>query len=73
MAAELTADERVFIERMAPHIERGLSFEDAARAVLADDERLWLAATAGTMGQDVTAELKAGLAAIVYRRIRSQP
>ncbi len=39
----LTPAERVFIERMAHHVADGLSFEDAARAVIADDERLFAA------------------------------
>jgi hypothetical protein len=42
----MTEAERIFIERMVPHVEAGKSFDEAARAVLEDDERLWLAATA---------------------------
>lgn len=38
----MTPDELAFVNRMVPHIERGLSFDDAAKAVLADDQRLWL-------------------------------
>lgn len=39
----LTDAEKTFILRMAPHIERGLTFEQAAKAVLDDDERLFAA------------------------------
>jgi hypothetical protein len=58
MSNHLTKSEIAFITRMAPHIEAGLSFEDAARAVLADDERLFLAATAkNNIGEAIRAEL----------------
>lgn len=39
----LTPAEKTFIERMASHAARGLSFEDAARAVIADDQRIFAA------------------------------
>jgi hypothetical protein len=39
----LAPDVLTFARRMLPHIERGLSFEDAARAVLDDDQRLFAA------------------------------
>jgi hypothetical protein len=41
--ADLSPSERVFAMRMLPHIEAGKSFEDAARAVLDDDVRLFSA------------------------------
>lgn len=41
MQTQLTKDEQTFIARMVPHIEAGKSLEDAARAVLQDDERLY--------------------------------
>lgn len=37
----LTQDEQTFIARMVPHIEAGKSLEEAARAVLDDDQRIW--------------------------------
>ena len=56
----MTKAEQIFITRMVPHIEAGLSFVDAAKAVLADDERLYL-----------NAELIASeIAAEVYNKIR---
>ena len=83
---ELTPDELVFVERMALHIGRGLSFERAARAVLADDERLWkalcdrrttyLVPTADERGKAYVPNVRSGdliarrLAADVYARIR---
>lgn len=39
--ATLLPAELNFIKRMAFHVEKGLSFDDAARAVIADDERLF--------------------------------
>lgn len=38
---ELTAAELVFVQRMAPHFAAGKSVEEAARAVLDDDARLF--------------------------------
>lgn len=38
--AELSQAKRTFINRMAAYVLRGLSFKDAARAVLADDQRI---------------------------------
>lgn len=40
---EVTEAEMVFMARMLPHLLSGKSFEDAGRAVLADDERLFSA------------------------------
>lgn len=37
---ELTAAEVVFVQRMVPHFAAGKSVEEAARAVLEDDNRL---------------------------------
>lgn len=42
----LTQAEKTFFLRMAPHIESGMSFEAAGRAVLDDDMRLVDAAIA---------------------------
>ena len=39
----MTKDELVFVKRMAFHVERGLSFDDAARAVIDDDQRIFAA------------------------------
>ena len=36
----MTQAELTFVHRMAPHVAAGLTLEDAARAVLADDARL---------------------------------
>jgi hypothetical protein len=41
--ASLTPSEAVFVARMAHHVARGLSFDDAARAVIADDQRIFAA------------------------------
>lgn len=37
----MTEAERIFVQRMLPHFMAGKSVEDSARAVLADDERLF--------------------------------
>jgi hypothetical protein len=37
--------EKIFLARMVPHMLTGMSIGEAGRAVLADDERLWIAAT----------------------------
>lgn len=39
----LSQGEQVFALRMLPHIQAGMSFEDAARAVIEDDSRLFAA------------------------------
>jgi len=68
MAAPIfTADELAFIKRMAPHIERGASLEGAARAVLADDQRLWLAAVLDT---PVGRAIRDDMGARVYAKLR---
>lgn len=67
MAKQLTQAEQTFLNRMVPHVLAGKSFEEAGRAVLADDERLWLASTEKSeIGQAIRAEL----ASEVYQRIR---
>ena len=43
MAIELTKDELIFVQRMLPHFLAGKSVEDAAKAVVEDDERLFAA------------------------------
>lgn len=43
MANELTGAEMIFVQRMLPHFLAGKSVEDAARAVLDDDTRLFTA------------------------------
>ena len=67
-APALTPAERAFIERMAPHVAAGKSLEEAARAVLADDTRLWLAATAK---DDVGQAIRDDMAARVYFKLRA--
>ncbi|SEB97846.1 hypothetical protein [Bradyrhizobium erythrophlei] len=41
---QLTDDEKTFIARVAPHFMAGKTLEEAAAAVVKDDERLWLTA-----------------------------
>lgn len=36
----MTKAEQIFVSRMLPHVMAGLSFEEAAKAVLADDQRI---------------------------------
>ena len=66
-AGDLSPAESAFVERMKPHIAAGLSLEDAAAAVLRDDERLYLA----IFDRDTGAEIRSQLAREVYERIRS--
>jgi hypothetical protein len=40
---ELSGAELVFVQRMLPHFMAGKSVEECAKAVLADDERLYIA------------------------------
>jgi hypothetical protein len=67
MADQLTQAERVFIERMAPHVMAGKSFHEAAAAVIEDDERLWLAAMEGS---EIGEAIRAGLASEIYNSAR---
>lgn len=86
--AELSPAESVFAMRMLPHIEAGKSFEDAARAVLQDDQRLYSALMDRGHSQYVPTPDERGkawhtgerpgdvivreLADITYRRIRGE-
>lgn len=83
----MTDGEVVFVRRMLPHFMAGKSVEDAAAAVLADDERLFLALfdrshsefvpTADERGLSHTTRVGKGdviateMAGEVYRRIRA--
>lgn len=62
----MTEPERIFLARMAPYIVAGKSFIEAGRAVLADDERIWLAAMEKT---EQGAAIRGALAQQVYERI----
>ena len=64
----MTAAEKTFLNRMVPHMMAGLSIEQAGRAVLADDERLWLAATEKS---DVGQAIRDGICERVYAGIRT--
>lgn len=86
--AELSPAERTFALRMAPHLNAGKSFEDAARAALDDDVRILSAAfdrgrsvyvpTPDERGRTYHTGDRPGdviareLAAAVYRRIRGE-
>jgi hypothetical protein len=64
---KMTKAEETFLNRMIAHLLAGKSFEEAGRAVLADDERLWLAATEKSeQGEAIRSEL----AAQVYSNLR---
>lgn len=74
-AAGLSAAEIVFIRRMLPHIEAGRSLEEAAAAVRADDERIWLACCHelredGSAITGARGAIAATMAAAIYRRLR---
>lgn len=62
----LTQSEAAFVRRMAPHVEAGKTFAEAAQAVLDDDLRLYLA----LHNRDTGPAIRADMAAIVYRKIR---
>lgn len=62
----MTQSEKAFVTRMIPHVLAGKSFDDAARAVLADDERLWLASTAK---DDIGVFIRTELAAQIHNRL----
>lgn len=59
--------EHVFIERMRPHVAAGLPIEQAAAAVIADDERLFIALHDRDTGPAIREEITRA----VYTRIRS--
>lgn len=64
----MTPAEKTFLNRMVPHMMAGLSFEDAGRAVLADDERIWLAATEQTeAGQGI----RTAITKLVYANLKA--
>jgi hypothetical protein len=68
MAYILTPAEKVFLARMAEHMAKGLSMEDAARAVLDDDQRI---AKFVLTSKDGPATIKA-LSAQVYHDLRQR-
>ena len=54
----LTDAEKIFIERMAPHFIAGKTIQQAAAAVIEDDERIWLASMERSeMGEAIRAEI----------------
>lgn len=64
----MTEAEMAFVNRMMPHILAGSSFEEAARAVLEDDERLWLISMAkDAIGEAIRSELAAQVYAQIHR------
>jgi O-glycosyl hydrolase len=63
----LTPAELAFVKRMAPHVAAGMSFDQAAAAVLQDDERLWLASVENS---DSGAAIRESLGQQVYERLR---
>lgn len=62
----MTKAEKTFLNRMVPHMVAGLSIEEAGRAVLADDERIWLAATAEN---DIGFAIREELCAAIYNKL----
>lgn len=86
---DLTEAEKVFFTRMATHARKGLSYEEAARAVLADDARIFSALcdrqhtyfvpTADERGSDYTTPPRPGdlivreLARLVYDKANAAP
>jgi hypothetical protein len=66
---EMTDAEKAFFERAADYFERGLSFDDAMRAVLARDLELFAAAMAKTLEGEA---IRKGLAAQVYHAIKKR-
>ena len=64
----MTGAELAFVERMRPHVAAGLPIEAAAAAVLADDERLFIALHDRDTGPAIRAEISAG----VYYGIRNK-
>lgn len=62
----LTTAEQVFIERMRPHIDAGMSMEQAAAAVCERDLMIYSAATDTRTGPEV----RQALAQQVYNQIR---
>lgn len=65
---EFTPAESVFLARMAPHFAAGLSVEESARAVIADDERLFCA----LHDRDTGPAIREAIAADVHARIRGK-
>lgn len=63
----MTPAEQAFFSRMVPHILAGKSFVDAGKAVLEDDQRIWLATMLDT---EEGAFIRAELGRTVYQRIR---
>lgn len=63
-----TEAESVFLARMAPHFAAGLSIEESAAAVIADDERLFCA----LHDRDTGPAIREALARDVYTGIRGK-
>lgn len=64
----MTEAERIFFARMIPHIMGGKSLVEAGKAVLAEDERLWLATIERS---EQGAAIRAELGKQVWERIKA--
>ena len=61
--------EKTFLSRMAFHMEKGLSFDEAARAVIGDDRRLHAKVTART---DEGAKIREAFAASIWMNTQAR-
>ncbi len=69
MAYELSKDEEIFVKRMVPHVEAGMTFEEAAQAVIEDDQRIFNAFVDKSTTGDVMAE---AITSAVYHSLRKK-
>lgn len=66
--SNLSPAEKVFVDRMAVHMSTsGMSFDEAAKAVLEDDERIYLSTINNT---EATEEIVSNMAKRLYNSFR---
>lgn len=69
---KLSSDEQAFVDRMAVYVAKGASFDDAAKAVVADDKRIADAfgVYEGNRKSAAKCDVRAAFAGTVYRAIK---
>ena len=69
-AKELSVAEQEFVAAMAPKMQAGMSFDDAAAAVVADAEAAWVKYL--SMSREARAEFVAGMARLAQSNIKAR-
>lgn len=69
-AKELSVAEQEFVAAMVPKMQAGMSFDEAAAAVVAEAEAAWIKYL--SMSREARAEFVAGMARLVQSNIKAR-